>query len=113
MALMEEVMFRGYLLFKLKQAWGTRAAVYFTAIVFGLYHGLVVESLIGPAVWGLVYAWMALVSKGLVLPTMFHFALNWVLKKCSVETVRFCFVETLKTNNFFGHDNRFQSDALF
>ena len=77
LALMEEVMFRGYLLFKLRQAWGIRAAVYFTAIVFGLYHGLVVESLIGPGVWGLVYAWLALVSKGLVLPTMFHFGLNW------------------------------------
>lgn len=86
LALMEEVMFRGYLLFKLKQAWGIRAAVYFTSIVFGLYHGLVIDSLIGPAVWGLVYAWMALASKGLVLPTMFHFALNWVQTLFNMKT---------------------------
>jgi len=78
MALMEEIMFRGYLLFKLKQAWGIRGAVYFTSIVFGLYHGLTVESLIGPAVWGLWYAWMALVSRGLILPTLFHFGLMWM-----------------------------------
>ncbi|NVJ58822.1 MAG: CPBP family intramembrane metalloprotease [Gammaproteobacteria bacterium] len=78
LALMEEVIFRGYLLFKLKSMVGTRLAIYITAIVFGFYHGLVIQSLTGPAVWGILFALMALWSKGLALPTLFHFALNWM-----------------------------------
>ncbi|WP_144394205.1 CPBP family intramembrane glutamic endopeptidase [Pleionea sediminis] len=78
LAFMEEVAFRGYLLFKLKQQFGVRTSVYLTALAFGLYHGLVIESLIGPAVWGLIFALFALYSKGLALPTLFHFALNWM-----------------------------------
>ncbi|WP_417446502.1 CPBP family intramembrane glutamic endopeptidase [Kangiella sp.] len=77
LALMEELAFRGYLLFKLRQLLNTRVAIYATAIVFGLYHGLVIESLIGPAVWGLVFALLAFWSRGLAMPTMFHFALNF------------------------------------
>ena len=77
LALMEELAFRGYLLFKLRQLLNTRVAIYATAIVFGLYHGLVIESLIGPAVWGLLFALLAFWSRGLAMPTMFHFALNF------------------------------------
>jgi len=77
LALMEEVIFRGYILFKLKQVFGIRIAIYATAVTFGLYHGLSIDSLMGPAIWGLLYGWMAIKSQGIALPTAFHFALNW------------------------------------
>lgn len=77
MALMEEIIFRGYPLVKLQETIGVRGAIYVTSVIFGLYHGLTVESLIGPAVWGLLYGLMAVWSKGIALPTGLHFGLNW------------------------------------
>ncbi|NVK86678.1 MAG: CPBP family intramembrane metalloprotease [Gammaproteobacteria bacterium] len=78
LALMEELIFRGYLMFRLRELFGTRVAVYVTALVFGLYHGWSLQSLLGPAIWGLVFALLALKSRGLAMPIMFHFALNWL-----------------------------------
>ncbi|MEM8682160.1 MAG: CPBP family intramembrane glutamic endopeptidase [Pseudomonadota bacterium] len=78
LALMEEVAFRSYPLFKLLQAWGVRPAVYITSIAFAFYHGLAAENLLGPGVWGLFYAWMALKTDSIAMPTGFHVGLNWV-----------------------------------
>jgi len=50
---MEEIAFRGYFLKKLQGSLGTRAAIYITSICFGFYHGLNVESMMGPATWAL------------------------------------------------------------
>lgn len=78
LALMEEIAFRSYPFFKLRQSLGIRPAVYLSSIVFAFYHGLAVENLLGPGVWGLFYAWMALKTNSIALPTGFHIGLNWV-----------------------------------
>ena len=78
LALMEEIAFRSYPLFRLKEAWGIRPAVYITSVAFAFYHGFAFENLLGPGVWGLYYAWMAFSTKSIALPTGFHLGLNWV-----------------------------------
>lgn len=78
LSVMEEVAFRGYFLKKLQGALGVRAAIYITSICFGLYHGLNVESAIGPATWGLTFGVLALWSRGLAVPIGFHAGLNYV-----------------------------------
>ncbi len=83
---MEEVAFRGYLLKKLEAAIGVRGAIYITSILFGLYHGLSIESLAGPAIWGLFYGVLAYWSKGLAIPIGFHVGLNLVQGLCSEKT---------------------------
>lgn len=78
LALMEEIVFRSYPLFKLRQAWGIRPAVYITSVAFAFYHGLALDNLLGPGVWGLFYAWMALSTNNIALATGFHVGLNWL-----------------------------------
>jgi membrane protease YdiL (CAAX protease family) len=78
LSLMEEIVFRSYPLFKLRQAWGIRPAVYITSVAFAFYHGLDIDNLLGPGVWGLFYAWMAISTSSVVLPTGFHLGLNWL-----------------------------------
>ena len=77
LALMEEIGFRSYGLFRLQQAFGTRMAVYLSSIVFAFYHGLDLSNLLGPGVWGLFFAWMAFSTNSIALPTGFHLGLNW------------------------------------
>ncbi len=78
LALMEELAFRSYPLFRLRQAWGIRPAIYISSIAFAFYHGLAFESLLGPGVWGLFYGWMAVSTNSIALPTGFHVGLNWL-----------------------------------
>ena len=78
LALMEEIVFRSYPLFRLDRAWGVRPAIYITSVAFAFYHGFVFESLLGPGVWGLLYGWMALSTRSIALPTGFHLGLNWM-----------------------------------
>lgn len=75
---MEEVVFRGYFLHKLIQATGPRLAIYITSVCFGLYHGPTIESLTGPAVWGLIYAVLALWTRVLAVPIGFHAGVNYL-----------------------------------
>jgi membrane protease YdiL (CAAX protease family) len=76
LAAMEEVVFRGYLLKKLETAFGIRFSIYATSIAFGLYHGLNLESFVGPAIWGLLFGTLAFWSKGLAIPIGFHAGVN-------------------------------------
>lgn len=78
LALMEELAFRSYPLFRLRQAWGVRPAIYITSIAFAAYHGIAFENLLGPGVWGLFYGWMAITTNSIALPTGFHLGLNWL-----------------------------------
>ena len=78
LSLMEEIVFRSYPLFKLREAWGIRPAVYITSVAFAFYHGLAFDNLLGPGVWGLFYAWMAISTNSVALPTGFHLGLNWL-----------------------------------
>ncbi len=77
LSLMEEIVFRGYLLRKLESAVGMRAAIYASSVLFGLYHGLSLESITGPAVWGLWYAVLLYWSRGLAVPIGFHAGVNF------------------------------------
>ncbi len=78
LALMEELAFRSYPLFRLRQAWGIRPAIYVTSIAFALYHGIAFDNLLGPGVWGLFFGWMAISTNSIALPTGFHVGLNWL-----------------------------------
>ena len=78
MGVMEEIVFRGYFLKKLASATGIRAAIYLTSLAFGLYHGITIDSITGPAVWGLLYAVLAYWSKGLAIPIGFHVGVNLI-----------------------------------
>jgi len=75
---MEEIVFRGYFLRKLDTAIGVRAAIYLSSIAFGLYHGLTIDSITGPAIWGLIYGVLAYWSKGLAIPIGFHVGANLI-----------------------------------
>lgn len=109
MALMEEIIFRGYPLLKLNEKIGVRGAIYCTSIVFGLYHGLALESLIGPAVWGLIYGLMAFWSKGLALPTGLHFGLNWAQGFVGMKSD---YVEPLMNFNIVEKDAYISGDTV-
>ncbi|HNP62855.1 MAG TPA: type II CAAX endopeptidase family protein [Woeseiaceae bacterium] len=78
LAMMEELAFRSYSLFELRQAWGIRPAVYVTSIAFAFYHGLAFENLLGPGVWGIFFGWMAISTNSIARPTGFHMGLNWL-----------------------------------
>ncbi len=78
LSLMEELAFRSYPLFRLRQVWGVRPAIYVTSIAFALYHGLAIGNLLGPGVWGLFFGWMAISTNSIALPTGFHLGLNWL-----------------------------------
>jgi membrane protease YdiL (CAAX protease family) len=73
---MEEIAFRGYALKKLETVIGPRGAIYLTSLAFGLYHGFTIDSITGPAVWGLLYAVLTYWSKGLAVPIGFHAGAN-------------------------------------
>ncbi|WND04062.1 type II CAAX endopeptidase family protein [Temperatibacter marinus] len=78
LGVMEELVFRGYFMKKLETAIGIRGAIYLTSIAFGLYHGITIDSITGPAIWGLLYAVLAYWSKGLAIPIGFHIGANYI-----------------------------------
>ena len=82
LAFMEEVAFRSYPLLKLNQAFGFRITQIILAILFAVYHMLMMwtpeASLLGPGIWALAYALAAVRSGGIALPTGLHFGLNFV-----------------------------------
>jgi membrane protease YdiL (CAAX protease family) len=83
LALMEEILFRGYPFVRLSRAINIRWVVLITAVFFALYHYTGSESLasllLGPGVWGVVYATAAYYSKGIALPLGIHISANFML----------------------------------
>ncbi len=78
LALMEEIVFRSYPLFRLKESVGIRTSIYVTSLFFALYHGLDPMNLLGPGVWGLFFGLAAFWTKAIALPLGLHFGLNWL-----------------------------------
>ena len=80
LALMEEIAFRAYPFLQLKKAFGIRATLYITAIVFALYHVLngwdYQVAFLGPGIWAMIFGLSAVLSKGIAVPTGIHVALN-------------------------------------
>jgi len=78
LAVMEEVAFRSYPLIRLFDSFGMRTSIYCTSVFFSLYHGLHPGNLLGPGVWGILYGYAAITSRGIALPLGVHFGLNWM-----------------------------------
>jgi len=82
LAFMEEVAFRSYALMQLNRAYGFRVTQVVLAVLFAVYHMLMMwspqASFLGPGIWALLYALIALASNGIAAPTGLHFGLNLV-----------------------------------
>lgn len=83
LAFMEEIIFRGYAFSKIYKNIGIWPAQIFMAILFAWYHDFtgitLLNQLLGPAIWVLIYGVAAIWSKGIALPTGLHMAINVVL----------------------------------
>ncbi|MEM9547644.1 MAG: CPBP family intramembrane glutamic endopeptidase [Bacteroidota bacterium] len=83
LAFMEEIIYRGYPLIKLRAQIGIRWSLVVMAILFAYYHDITASTLhwqlLGPGIWGIVYGIYAFSSKGIAMPTGIHMAANVVL----------------------------------
>lgn len=86
-AVVEEIIFRAYLLTGLKVAWGRTIALVVMAVVFSLLHAPALEgqspltlaaALLLLAGFGLVFGWVYLRTGSLWLPVGIHFAWDFV-----------------------------------
>ena len=119
LAFMEELAFRSYPFFKLKDAFGVWVAQFAIAILFALYHYIggwsLFASFAGPGVWSFAFGLLALRSNGIALPTGFHFGLNlalaaignkyWVPALFTIDFANTPTDEMLKSNEYFGASN--------
>ena len=71
----EEIVFRGYLLNTLKRCLGTVAGAVVTSIIFGLVHGTALWMLYA-MLMGLVLAWLAVRLDNLAYSAAFHIGFN-------------------------------------
>ncbi len=83
---MEELVFRSYPLVRLFESFGMRTSIYCTSLFFALYHGLDPGNLLGPGVWGILYGFAAIASRGIALPLGLHFGLNWMQSLFGMKT---------------------------
>ncbi|MDG1529027.1 MAG: CPBP family intramembrane metalloprotease [Polaribacter sp.] len=83
LAYMEEIIFRGYAFSKINKNIGLWPAQILMAILFAWYHDFtgvtLLNQLLGPGTWALIYGVSAVWSKGLAFPTGLHMAINVVL----------------------------------
>ncbi len=82
LALMEEILFRGYPLLKLNQTLNLRWVILLSSICFALYHYNGSQSLfsllLGPGVWGVVFCIAAVISNSIAMPLGIHIAANFL-----------------------------------
>lgn len=90
LALMEEVLFRGYPFFRLSQVFPIRGVIFGTALIFGLYHynssNSLFSVLLGPGVWGVVFGVAAYLSKSIAVPLGIHISANLVQTLTGLKT---------------------------
>lgn len=85
LAFMEELIFRSFLLIKLSKIHNIWIVQFTIALLFALYHVVgaqgqsLLSAFMGPGIWSLIFGVLALQSKGIALPTGFHFGLNLIL----------------------------------
>ena len=72
--IMEEVMFRGFLL-KRARLFGDRTAVIYTAVMFGLMHGNISQCLYATAI-GLVFGYVAVKTNSIRYTILLHISVN-------------------------------------
>lgn len=89
LAFMEEVIFRGFIFFKMEKIIGLRFTIILTSIFFAYYHDLSGETftaqLFGPGIWGVIYGVSAIWTKGLAVPTGIHIGANIVLASLGLK----------------------------
>lgn len=80
LALMEELLFRGYPFFRLSQLLNIRWVLLITAVLFALYHyngtNSLTSLLLGPGIWGVAFGVAAYLSKSLAVPLGMHISAN-------------------------------------
>ena len=80
LALMEEILFRGYPFFRFSQLINIRWTILITATLFALYHfdgsSSIGSLLIGPGIWGVAFGVAAYVSKSIAVPLGIHISAN-------------------------------------
>jgi len=80
LALMEELLFRGYPFFRLTQLINIRYVILITALLFALYHfngtSSITSLLLGPGVWGVTFGVAAYLSKSIAVPLGIHISAN-------------------------------------
>lgn len=74
-ALLEEVLFRGYILFGLRRNHSETKSIVISALVFGLVH-LNPWQFISAFFLGLLFGWIALKTRSIILPVAGHFLNN-------------------------------------
>ena len=75
LAFMEEVIFRAYPLVIIKNKLGQTASLVITSLLFGFYHlffGWGIAGFISTSTWGLAFGLLAILSKGISMPTGFY-----------------------------------------
>lgn len=116
LAFMEELAFRSYPFFKLRDSYGVWPAQIIIAVLFALYHYIggwsLLASFIGPGVWSFAFGLLALRSNGVSSPTGFHFGLNlalaaignkyWIPGLLSMEFSETPTQAMLASNEYFG-----------
>jgi len=82
LALMEELLFRGYPFFRLSQIINIRWVLLITATLFALYHYNGSQNigalLLGPGVWGVTFGVAAYLSKSIAVPLGIHISANFI-----------------------------------
>ena len=80
LALMEELLFRGYPFFRLTQTINIRWVLLMTSILFALYHydgtSNISSLLLGPGIWGITFGVAAYLSKSIAVPLGIHISAN-------------------------------------
>lgn len=72
----EEIVFRGWLL-KLLRKYGAVAAIFFTAVGFGLMHGNLFQAIPATAI-GVIFAYMAIKYDSIIPTVILHIATNTI-----------------------------------
>jgi hypothetical protein len=80
LALMEELLFRGYPFFRLTQVFNIRWVLLITATLFAFYHyndaTSISSIMLGPGIWGVTFGVAAYLSKSIAVPLGMHFSAN-------------------------------------
>ena len=82
LALMEELLFRGYAFFRLSQILNIRWVLLITAVLFALYHYNGSQNigtlLLGPGIWGVAFGVAAYLSNSIAVPLGIHISANFL-----------------------------------
>lgn len=74
-AICEETLYRGYVMSAFQKSWGTIAAIFFSGLLFGLYH-VQLSNLLPLASLGMLFAYITWTTKSLYPAIVAHFVNN-------------------------------------